>query len=444
MGAVFRGCKNAFRNSVRTISLVFILGLSIAMSLVMFMSYRAVEKKIDSVKSSIGNTIIVSPAGVRGFEGGGELLAQADVESIKSVPGVTRVSAVLSDRLDSDNSNLISAIEPGSFGRRQQGFENGGSGRQMPENFSIPVSVTGTDDLSVVSSLNISSLNIISGEEFDGQSGEFVALIGSDLASKNNLSVGSNFIAYDQSIKVIGIFDGENTFANATAFMPLRILQEISDQKDQVNSITVQADSIDSITTVESTIKDTLGEKVDVVSQQDNSSEAIKPLENIRNISIYSMIGSFVAGAVIIFLTMIMVARERKKEIGVLKAIGSTNLGIVIQFVSESFVLTLMGSVLGIILGFIFSNPVLKMLVSNSQSVSQNTSGLQGFPGGGMRGVARAIPGAQNVMDNISTVISFDLIIYGVLIAILIAIIGSAIPAYMTAKIRPAEVMRNE
>lgn len=443
MGAISRGAKNAFRNSVRTVSIIFILGLSIAMSLIMFMSYRAVENKIDNIKSSIGNTITISPAGVRGFEGGGELLTQEDVDVIKTISGVMIVSAVLSDRLDSDSSNLVSAIEPGSFGRRQQGFESGGSNRQMPENFSMPVSVTGTDDLSIVSNLNVSSLNIISGEKFDGQSEELVALVGNDLASKNNLTIGATFTAYNQPILVVGIFDGGNTFANSTAFMPLKTLQKISDQQDQVNSITTQVDSIDNVSSVESAIKTALGEKADVISQQDSSSEAVKPLENIRNISIYSMVGSLVAGAIVIFLTMLMIARERKKEIGVLKAIGSTNSNIVMQFISESMVLTLLGSTMGIVLGFVFSNPVLKLLVSNNQSTVANN--IEHGHGGGMRGMAeRFVPGVQNSLDNISAVVSWDMILYGLIIALIIAITGSSIPAYIIAKIRPAEVMRSE
>jgi len=36
MGVIIRGVKNAFRNTIRTVSIVFILALSIAMSLIMF------------------------------------------------------------------------------------------------------------------------------------------------------------------------------------------------------------------------------------------------------------------------------------------------------------------------------------------------------------------------------------------------------------------------
>ena len=52
MGTIIRGVKNAFRNSIRTTSIVLILSISITMALVMLESLKTVQGKIDSVKSS--------------------------------------------------------------------------------------------------------------------------------------------------------------------------------------------------------------------------------------------------------------------------------------------------------------------------------------------------------------------------------------------------------
>ena len=53
---------------------IVILGLSIGLALTMLVANQAVRQKITSVKSSVGNTVSISPAGVRGFEGGGTAL----------------------------------------------------------------------------------------------------------------------------------------------------------------------------------------------------------------------------------------------------------------------------------------------------------------------------------------------------------------------------------
>ena len=74
MNVISRGIRNAFRNIVRTFSIVIILGLSIGLSLTMLIAHQAVGDKIKSVESSVGNTVSISPAGVRGFQGGGNAL----------------------------------------------------------------------------------------------------------------------------------------------------------------------------------------------------------------------------------------------------------------------------------------------------------------------------------------------------------------------------------
>ncbi len=447
MGIVKRGVKNAFRNSIRTISIVAILSLSIGMSLVMFLAVRAVETKIDAVKSAVGNTITITPAGVRGFEGGGEALTSTEIKKINSLEHVTKVISSINDRLQSeDDINLESAIEPGSMGERQT---RGMEGMQAPPDDSgnkissgemkMPITITGVNDLSSTTALGVSEFKITSGTEFDATSSERVALIGKGLAEKNDLQVGSHFKAYGKKIKVVGIYDAGNTFSNGGIFMPLATLQKLSDQKNQLTQVVVEVDSIDSLDTVLTSVKDQLGDDADIVSQKETAESTIKPLENIKTISMYSLFGALIAGSIIIFLTMIMIVRERRREIGVLKAIGASNINITIQFVVESLVLTLCGAVAGIIAGVFASNPVLKLLVSNSTSST--------VTGGGMRPGAMMQAGLGfmgNTVRDVAAIVNFDIIIYGLLAAIIIAVLGSAIPAFFIAKIRPAEVMRSE
>ncbi|MGH9224499.1 MAG: hypothetical protein ACRD2W_12140 [Acidimicrobiales bacterium] len=86
MSVIGRGVRNAFRNGIRTFSIVVILSLSIAMALAMLLAREAVKGRIESVEGSIGNLITVSPAGFRGLQGGGEPLAEAEVARLASIP----------------------------------------------------------------------------------------------------------------------------------------------------------------------------------------------------------------------------------------------------------------------------------------------------------------------------------------------------------------------
>jgi putative ABC transport system permease protein len=448
--------RNAFRNSIRTGSIVLILGLIIGLSLSMLIARQAVDDKITSVKASVGNTVSISPAGVRGFEGGGDALTEDAIAPLEDLDHVTGVNKSLNDRLDSDNTELESAIDPGALGKRFAG--NSGIRIQLPPGaappslsqtdeatgkttmtFTPPVNLIGTTNPQNLSAtMGGGTFNLTDGKVFNSTSSANEAVIGSSLAHKNNLKVGDTFKAYNTDIKVVGIFDAGNDFANNQVLMPLKTVQTLSGQAGSISSAIVTVDSITNVESVASAISSKLGDSADITNSAAEVKESIAPLENIRTISLYSLIGAAAAGAVIILLTMIMIVRERRREIGVLKAIGASNVKVMGQFMTEAITLTSMGAVIGIIFGVVAANPITKMLVENT---SDSDEGGMGPAGGMMR---RSFGGVRDGVTNISASVGWDIILYGIGAAILIGVIGSLIASYFIAKVRPAEVMRAE
>src|SRR5215207_1375853 len=139
MSTTTRGVKNAFRNTIRSISITAILALTIALALVMLLSLKAVQARIDDVKASVGNPLTVTPAGARGFQGGGEPLTAAAVTKVENTARVKSVTSTLEDRWvtegsdmptgpngeTSGTSSLQSAIDPGTLGNRNGSTEGG-------------------------------------------------------------------------------------------------------------------------------------------------------------------------------------------------------------------------------------------------------------------------------------------------------------------------------
>jgi len=468
VNAITRGIRNAFRNGIRTFSIIIILSLSVALALAMVIARGAVQSKIDSVKSSIGNTISIAPAGVQGFEGGGEPLTSDEIAKINGLSHITAVTQTVQDRLTSDNSNLTSAIDAGSLGRRfnsnsgesissnAPSFRGGeGSGGSFTRNFTPPVIVSGTTDPTTSDAANDGKITLTSGALFATNSTDNVAIMGKTLASKNNLSVGSTFTAYNTSIKVVGIYDTGTTFSNNSVVLPLKTLQTLSGQANQISSATVTVDNVTNVSSVVSAIKSKLGSTVDVTSQESVAENALAPLENIKTISLFSLIGSIAAGSAILLLTMVMIVRERRREIGVLKAIGASNVKVMAQFMSEAVTFTIISAAVGILLGVLGGSPITRILVNNS-AANATSSRTQGGGQGGIRGgfaagggnrlnrVTRSIGfGSQN-LRSVKAVVGWSVLIYGLGAAIVIAIVGSAMASLLITKVRPAEVMRVE
>ncbi|MFA6512191.1 MAG: FtsX-like permease family protein [Patescibacteria group bacterium] len=453
MSVLKRGVKNTFRNGIRTISVTAILAISIALSLVMLLSYQAVEGRITEVKSSIGNIITVTPAGSRGFFGGGEPLTNDTVAAIKNTAHVSKVQATLSSQLTTDSTtNLESGMDAGTLGERRFGGQDGGpvppDGQVSTGTFTLPIFSVGVDDVANARAISGSAITIASGSAFDASSSDREALIGSGIAEKNELSVGATFTAYDEEIIVAGILDtADNRFAENVVVFPLATLQELAGLDGEVSDATVQVDSIENMDATVSALQATLGDIADVVSQQDTAASALEPLQNIRGVTLASLFGALGAGAVILFLTMLMVVRERRREIGVMKAIGAPTSSIVTQFFTEGVTFTVLGGIFGTILGVVLANPVLGALVKSSTGTTGTpTEGIARIAGGPGGGFARAFEtiNLRGTLDNLTAAVSWEVALYAVLAVLVIAALGSMIPSFFIARVRPAEVMRNE
>ncbi len=470
------GLRNAFRNAVRSISIMFILGLSIGLCLVMLIADQAVKQKINDVKSAVGTTITIAPAGFNSFSDANNALTTSSVDKVKSLAHITNLAEVLADRL-----TTIGAAQP-SFSRfggdantnaqtsltspvtlNTNGDNNGGIGSRifvngggsLPANFSLPVPIVGTTD---PTKLNSNDAILKSGAMLDGAKDSNDAMISTAMASKNNLGVGSTFTAYGQTLQVVGLFDTGNQGANSTVVVSLATLQRLTGQTGDITSAVATVDTLDNLSAATTAVKNMLGSSADVQSAQEEANNAVQPLENVASISLISLMGAVIAGGVIILLTMVMIVRERRREIGILKAIGASNSRVVLQFMSEALTLTVAGALIGVVIGVAGGNPVTNMLVSSSttaslSSTAQTSSGGARFAGGGRFFGTRSVTGnflqrsgngLLNSASNVTTNIGWSILAYGLAASLLIAAIGSSFAGWMIARVKPYEVMRAE
>lgn len=451
MNVLTRGIRGAIRSPLRAGAIVIMLAISIGLIVAMLAAKAGVENKITEVKQTSATGITVRPAGIQGFAGGGNPLTASQVATIAKTAHVANTSSTLTDQLGTSDTNLTPSLQLGSFGQRQQRFESSGSEMPLPVGESSSgtttrqaptprTTVTGTTDPNSVAT-NGGSLTITSGATIDGNSGDNIALVGKDLASKNNLSVGSTFTAYSQTFTVKGIFTTGNTFQDSGLIVPLKTLQTLTDQSGAVTSVTVNADSSDNVAAVVSSLKSSLGDQADITSEQQRAESSVSSLNSISNLATTGVIGATIAAAVIVLLMMTMIVRERKREIGVIKAIGGTDVKVIGQFITEALTLTIIGGIIGIAFGIAVSGSITEGLVQNqaNSTASSVRQGGIGGPGGG--GFFR---GAQRGLQNVTSTVNPAVIATGVGLTLLIAIVGSAVPAWLIARIRPAEVLRTE
>ena len=261
-----------------------------------------------------------------------------------------------------------------------------------------------------------------------------LAMISTAMARKNGLKVGSTFTAYGKTLTVATIFDSDNQSGNYTVVTSLPVLEHLTGDTDQVSSAVVTVASLGELAATTSAIEHDLGPVASVTSNLADASEAIGDLDSVKSIALYSLIGAVAAAVVILFLVMVMIVRERKREIGILKAIGASNRRIMAQFTTEAATFTLLGLVVGLIAGIVTGSTVTSALVSRSGvSSATGSGGLSGAPSQFL-----------SHLTDINAQVGWGVIVYAVAAAVIVAVLASAATTWMIGRIQPAEAVRNE
>lgn len=453
--------RNTLRTPLRSIAIIIMIAISVGLILSMLAARGSISSKITQVEGSTANQITINPAGIQGGFGGGNPLTAAQVASVQKTAHISSLDETLSDKLTASTSSLTPSQQLGSFGARMQ--QDGAGASTMPSssfggNVNRPtpqprITVTGTNN----PSSTITTKQITSGTAFSGSSAAQVAMVGTTLAAKNNLKVGSTFTAYNSTFTVVAIYDTGNTFTNNGMSMPLTTLQSATTQPGAVTNISAIVDSSNNVPSVVSALKSSLGSAADITSEASEAATLVQPLKSIASLALAGVIAAAVAGAAIVLLAMTIIVRERRREVGVMKAIGAKNSVIVRQFSTEALSLTIVGGIIGIGLGLAAAGPITSSLAFSAANTPNSTTadqpvtgvGRHGFGGGGGQGGFGSFrrSASKQFTANISSIttdVSPSTFGLSVVILLLIAVIGSVVPAWLITKVKPAEILRNE
>ncbi len=418
MGSIIRGIKNTWRNPLRTFFTILILSFTMALALVMLLTNQSISSRVQEIKESIGAQISISPAGIMGMEGGGDLLKEEDILQIGTLPNILSIEKSL--RAQSSNTSLKSTLRvdrPGGMGRF------GGTG------------VTGTDlvgNLPATGFMSVASGQLVEGRFFLLEDEDKnVAILGKDLAEQNELTVGSTYKLEEIDITIVGIYDTGTRFGNNASYLPLKTVQRIFELEGQLSEVKVKVDSIENVPIVTEEVKNLLGDKADVSSEEERFTPLLSPLSGIGNITRVAMYGAFIAAIIILFFSMTLIVRSRFKEIGVMKAIGASNTHILTQFMSETLSISLIAG----IVSFLLTSFIGKSIVTGVTSIA----GTGGGRVGGMRSPLMFLGDLSNMNS-----LNLEVLAYAVLVGIGVGLLGSLIPSWIASQTEPAKVLKYE
>ena len=424
----------------------------------------AFATRLDDIQSQVGTSVTVRPAGSFGggfFERGGDnnggganggntnggnnsgtstdpaassqpaTLKDQDVNEVTAISHVVSVSSQMTARYS--GTGLESAVQPRQGANPAAPAPQAGAGG----GFRRAILVTGTDDPASLAALGVQSAQLTSGRTFDAsESNADVAVLGQALADHNRLKVGDTVPINGTTFQVIGIFTSGTQFGDNSLFVPLTTAQTVFNRPGEIDQAVVKADTASDVDQVATDIRQALGQgNVDVVTEQTIFQAITAPLSDAKDSSRLGMIAALGASAVVILFSIGLVARQRVKEIGILKAIGASNWHVTAQLGVETAVISVTAAILGALSTFPLAQKVANGLLS---SPSTPTGGRRGQAFGAVAGRAGGLLGSVNVA------VSPEIFLYALAIAIGLALIATVVPAWYVGRVRPAEVLRYE
>lgn len=258
--------------------------------------------------------------------------------------------------------------------------------------------------------------NTVDGKSsLSGQSKNAV-ILGSETAKNYNVEVGDTFNVSDNKFKVVGIMKKASTgwplFIDRSMIMSLSHAQNVSDMQNLISTVIIKPKGQYSADDAISNLQDAYP-KYSIYSQKD----AQKTIdENLSQVRIFmNMISAFifVVSMILIMNVMMMSVKEKTREIGTMRAIGTKRRSIMALIIYESLILSVIGGFIGIVL----MSPVYNLL-----------------------GTFMGLSDVNLISFSIPTAILGQLVV----IIFVIGTFSGLLPAYLANRISPIEALRYE
>lgn len=330
------------KNFINVISIISMVGVAIGTAaLVIVLSvFNGLEDFIRSLFRSFDPDLKIVAAEGKTFEITEELL-----ETVRNTPGIAYFSEIVEDNAlirYRDNQVVVTVkgveedfLKRGGLGQRmlygELGFERDG----------IQYAILGRG---IQYALSVSTLDDFNALQFFYPKRGRVRSI--DLSNPGGISNIKNIMPG-------GIFTIEKQYDEQYVFVPLAFAQDLMEYQERRTAIEALVSGNTSVKKVQKELMKRLGPEFKVLNADQQHSSLLKAIQ-IEKLFVYLTFSFILAVASFnIFFSLSMLALDKKRDIGILYAMGATDKIIRRIFIYEGSIIAFSGAAIGLMLGLI-------------------------------------------------------------------------------------------
>jgi putative ABC transport system permease protein len=257
-------------------------------------------------------------------------------------------------------------------------------------------------------------------------------VVGAVTAERVGARVGGELVLVGQTVdgaispikgEVVGIVRAGNPVVDRSVFVDLEKMRYLADLPDSATEILVYGATRDDDLAVARTLAEAglTEHQIQPWTQRSPWAELVSMTAFIKNI--LSLVIVLVT-ALGVWNTMMMSVLERKAEIGVLRAMGLTRIGVMALFVGEALVVAVLGGAVGVALG----SGIGLYMQANGIELSTDITQNAGLP----------------IATTIRASLTPGMAVRAFLLGIGMAILGAGPPALRAAMVPPVEALRSD
>ncbi len=342
----------------------------------------------------------------------------------------------------------------------QMQMKGGPNSEKSTSSSTSQFSIEGMDNLKDSSEFSDDTQILVDGK-FPTKDNEI--MVSTTLFEDNNLSIGDK-VTFENTdgdkikLKVTGTYETMNDtgMGMETIYTTFDTMSNIDSNRSQVEATYFLNDYQDADKFEKEVEAKGLPDSMYVNKNEDELNQVVSPLKNMKSLMTnFLIIILIVGGSTLVFINL-LILKERKYEIGVLRALGQTKAKIISSILMEitvvAFSAMLIGTLIGVSLAQPVSNVLMDQMATEQTTTDKDATVANEEPGAKDNGsfMSDSNPGGKmqmgqavtNTVSELNTVINLKALIYVIGINIILVFTSAITAISFIVKYQPSRILR--